>query len=351
MRARCAAAHSIIGRRRPTTARPCVARRRRRPSTTSRPPIDVATLGADATPGARPRRRRQRRRTTVELRPPVDVQARARRARSAPVRPRRAEVHAVLVRALRRGRRRAACRSTAVVGALGPRPAAPGAGRPTRRGSSGTVIRRNAPCSQLGTAVAGTIAAPSPRTRARRAGGRRRSRPAARSVMPAAAAARSSTRRRAVPVGRQQQRYVGELGQATSSRARRAGGSVGRAAAGPRRTAARSTSSGSSTGRWTTAASSWPDSTLGHERRWCCRRWTIDVHVRVVRCEQRRGTAAPASGRWCRSRRCGPRRDTSSSQRRHVGGDVVELAQDPPGPLDDARALLGEAAAGPGRRA
>ena len=31
--------------------------------------------------------------------------------------------------------------------------------------------------------------------------------------------------------------------------------------------------------------------------------------------------------------------------RRHVGGDVVELVQDPPGPLDDERALVGEPAA------
>ncbi len=33
-------------------------------------------------------------------------------------------------------------------------------------------------------------------------------------------------------------------------------------------------------------------------------------------------------------------------ERGHVGGDVVDLVQDPPGPLDDPRALLGEPAVG-----
>ena len=38
--------------------------------------------------------------------------------------------------------------------------------------------------------------------------------------------------------------------------------------------------------------------------------------------------------------------DDVGVERGHVGGDVVDLVQDPAGPLDDPRALLGEAALG-----
>ena len=64
---------------------------------------------------------------------------------------------------------------------------------------------------------------------------------------------------------------------------------------------------------------------------------------RASRAESRRGSSHRAVVPRM-PRRTSP--VTSPSTGRHVGGDVLHLAQDPPGPVDDAGAVLGEPALG-----
>ncbi len=82
-----------------------------------------------------------------------------------------------------------------------------------------------------------------------------------------------------------------------------------------------------------------------HERR---RRAVLDdrSHVRVLLFEQAEELRhQPSRGRADHPDAALTRHHRVAAG--HVGGDVVDLAQHPPGPLDDPRALLGQPAVGP----
>jgi hypothetical protein len=66
-----------------------------------------------------------------------------------------------------------------------------------------------------------------------------------------------------------------------------------------------------------------------------------DVHTGVT-CSIWAAAGGAATARWCRSSRTGPRRVTSSPRDGHVGGDVLELVEHPPGPFDHHHPLVGE---------
>ena len=92
------------------------------------------------------------------------------------------------------------------------------------------------------------------------------------------------------------------------------------------------------------AALSWPDSTPGHDRGGAA---LADdrVHPRVAGGDGAEQLRHQPAGGGADHADAGVARHVVV-ERGDVGGDVVDLVQDPPGPLDDPLALVGEAAVG-----
>ena len=91
------------------------------------------------------------------------------------------------------------------------------------------------------------------------------------------------------------------------------------------------------------AASSWPPARRGSSE--------LVLPSAMVRADARDATGASAVSSWGMQPASRRADDTEAglagdlvAARRHVGGDVVQLVQDPPGPLDDRSALVGEPA-------
>ena len=176
-----------------------------------------------------------------------------------------------------------------------------------------------------------------------RAAARRRSRPARASVTSALAAARSSTRRSAAPLGGSSSGTPSSSVSDIDSRS--ASGwvlctSSSRSSANNGSTS----SSGSSIGRWMIAALSCPESTPGHDGG---RAALADdrVHARVAGRHRAQQLRHQPAGRGADDADPGVARHVVV-ERGDVGGDVVDLVQHAPGPLDHTLALVGEAAVG-----
>ena len=205
------------------------------------------------------------------------------------------------------------------------------------------MIRRKSPSICFGAAVAGTIAAPYP-SKASDASSRTPSISAcARSVTSTLAAARSSTRRSAAPFGG---RSSGTSSSSRSDIVCRSASGCELCTSNSRSSANRgsTSSSGSSMGRWMIAALSWPDSTPG----------TIVVVLPSLTIGCTRGWRAGDRAQQLRHQPAGRGADHADAgvagdvvvERGDVGGDVVDLVEDPPCPLDDPLTLLGETAVG-----